>query len=326
MGAIGCLFAGALYQNGLQVAGIARGVHFDSIKRNGLLYYESLNGKKTQIPLNNHFQIFKDVEEAKPYLISLQEGDWIIISSKTYSLESICQEYKPYIERIGYVLILQNGIGNEEIIKRVIPHVIIYRATTTNGALLSEPGYVKHTGSGYTKIGLPSINSINKNTDYKFLEIRTRDLLKAFNNTLPPASFDHDIDSILWEKIFINIGINAIATIHNIPNGELLNSEDLKQQMENSIAEAWEIASKLKIAKLRDAKFYFNATLDVARKTAKNYNSMLQDIKHGRPTEINFLNGKIVEYANNLGLDVPINRELTMKIKAMEMNSKKKSI
>jgi 2-dehydropantoate 2-reductase len=56
----------------------------------------------------------------------------------------------------------------------------------------------------------------------------------------------------------------------------------------------------------------------VAEMTYHNKNSMLQDILKGKPTEIDFLNGKIVEFAKDLGIRVPINELLTFLIKGLE--------
>ena len=56
----------------------------------------------------------------------------------------------------------------------------------------------------------------------------------------------------------------------------------------------------------------------VAEKTYDNKNSMLQDILKGKPTEIDFLNGKMVEYAKELRIRIPINELLTFLIKGLE--------
>jgi 2-dehydropantoate 2-reductase len=56
----------------------------------------------------------------------------------------------------------------------------------------------------------------------------------------------------------------------------------------------------------------------VAESTADNKNSMLQDILKGKPTEIDFINGKIVEFSNRLGIKSPVNEFLTFLVKALE--------
>lgn len=319
MGAIGSLYAVNLYLNGINIAGYLRGENYNCIIKKGL-YFESLSGQQLCISIDDRFHVYNNIENAKSFLESLKKGDWIIISSKAYSTEALCKEFKPYIEKMGYVLLLQNGIGNEEIVKKILPDILVYRASTTNGAYIPSPGIIKHTGSGFTKIGIPKINFINGFNDNNMHELRINQLIQALNISLSPTTFEKNIDIVLWEKIFINIGINALAAIKNIQNGELLKSLILKDQMKKAIKEAWQIADKINNGFPNDPEYYYNKTIEVAQKTSNNYNSMLQDIMHKRPTEIDFINGKIVEYADNLGIDVPINRDLTLKIKELEKN------
>jgi 2-dehydropantoate 2-reductase len=92
--------------------------------------------------------------------------------------------------------------------------------------------------------------------------------------------------------------------------------------MKRAIKEAQYIAQKKNI-EVEEINFV-TLTYDVARKTADNRNSMLQDIQRGNPTEIDFINGKIVSYAKELGLDVPVNETLTYLIKGFEFSNQKK--
>ena len=126
-----------------------------------------------------------------------------------------------------------------------------------------------------------------------------------------------DIIKESWEKVFINIGINAIGTLTRLRNGQLLEHESIKNLMRETVEEA------LKIAKFKEISFpekdYVDLTYDVAEKTYNNKNSMLQDILKGKKTEIDFINGRIVEYAKMLGERVPLNEMLTSLIKGLEV-------
>ena len=119
-----------------------------------------------------------------------------------------------------------------------------------------------------------------------------------------------------WEKALINIGINAIGALTRLTNGELLKKDILKDLMAKAVEEALIIA-KLKNIDL-PSKDYVNLMYKVALDTSANKNSMLQDILKAKFTEIDFLNGKIVNYAKKLGLKVPINETLTSLIKGLE--------
>ncbi|MHA2290085.1 MAG: ketopantoate reductase family protein, partial [Promethearchaeota archaeon] len=119
-----------------------------------------------------------------------------------------------------------------------------------------------------------------------------------------------------WEKAFVNIGINAMGALTRLPNGELLENEYLKQYMGMAVEEALHVAKLKKIALHK--KNYVNLMFSVAQKTYNNKNSMLQDILKEKPTEIDFLNGKIVEFARELGVKVLVNEILTQLIKGLE--------
>ena len=96
--------------------------------------------------------------------------------------------------------------------------------------------------------------------------------------------------------------------------------DGLNDLMSEAVNEALLVAKKKGI-NLSD-KDFVSLTFDIAKKTAENKNSMLQDILKGKKTEIDFLNGIIVEYAKELKISVPINELLTSLIKGIEISLK----
>ncbi|MBD3341056.1 MAG: hypothetical protein GF353_18250 [Candidatus Lokiarchaeota archaeon] len=128
-----------------------------------------------------------------------------------------------------------------------------------------------------------------------------------------------DIIRETWEKIFVNVGINAFGALTRLKNGELLSKKGIKRLMGVAVREAIEVA-KLKNLNLSEINFV-KLTYDVARKTSDNVNSMLQDVLKKKRTEIDFINGKIVEEAKKLGINTPINDLLTQLIKGLEISN-----
>lgn len=317
MGAVGSLWASQLYLNGHQVYGLCRGQHYTKIKKNGLKF-KNLTGKMEPIEINTNFNVFNKKSEAKSFFDKLTSDDCIMISSKAYSLKVIINEFKEEISNHGAILLLQNGIGNEEIVRELLYNVDIYRATTTYGAFLKTPGFIENTGAGFTKIGYPNINKDRSESEMVSRIKKIKKIAQVFSECGLKTEFTTNIDLILWEKIFVNIGINALGTIHNITNGELLENNEIKQKMRDGITEAWKVAKLKNIDVEEEASSYIDLTFDVAKKTAPNRNSMLQDISNGKPTEIDFINGKILNYAEKLGIEAPVNKELTTKIRKLE--------
>jgi 2-dehydropantoate 2-reductase len=243
--------------------------------------------------------------------------DYIFLTTKTYDIEKAIMQYQKLIEVSKWLVILQNGIGNEDVVSKVVSKSKIIRVVTTNGAFLKEPGKVIHTGDGITKIGFPFPEYLNSSEEKR--ENSDGDL-SLLLDLLRLAGFEtllsDDVIKETWEKVFVNIGINAFGALTRLKNGDLLKFEGLKQLMSEAINEAIQVA-KLKDINLSERDF-LELTYDVCRKTAVNRNSMLQDVLNGNLTEIDFINGRVLTYAAELGIKVPINEAITYLIKGLE--------
>jgi len=317
MGAVGSLWASILLNQGYKVFGFCRGKHYNEILKKGLTF-EQLNGEFSTVKQGNNFEVFNSFRAGRKVLESITDEDWLIITSKAYSLSEIITEYHELLKNNESVLLLQNGLGNEEIVKEKIPKIKIYRGITTMGAYLVKPGHILHTGTGFTMLGYPIINyesegAIPINTIGKIQK-----LTGLFNKAGINSEYSNKIDLLLWEKIFINIGINAPASIKNITNGELVQSTEIMELMRKAITEAWKVGKAMNIPLDDNPDRYVELAYDVARKTADNKNSMLQDLLNKKPTEIEFISGKIVKLAKKLGIKAPENEDLTQKIMELE--------
>lgn len=312
-GSIGSLFGGYLAslktsQFSIEMTFFCRDLHAKAINKDGL----KLENKNGILRIN----AIKAYE--KPGEFDDQDSfDFLFLSTKTYDIQNVLENYKSLVEKCKWLVILQNGLGNEDIIKEFCAKEKIIRIITSNGALLKEPGHVIHTGKGYTKMGFPFFESINADNELlKIAQSKLKVLKKLLDLSGLETKIYDDIIKEIWEKVFVNIGINAFGAITRLNNGELLGDENLKDLMGEAVMEAVKIA-ELKQIKLSE-KDYAASAYDVAEKTSDNKNSMLQDVLKGRKTEIDFINGRIVEYARGLGIKVPINALLTYLVKGVE--------
>jgi len=284
-----------------------------------------INGEGLEIYKNQELRKISTIKayENEKYIEECIESDstfgfdFIFLTTKTYDIEKAIIQYQKLIEVSNWLVILQNGIGNEDVVSKVVLKSKIIRVVTTNGAFLEEPGKVIHTGDGITKIGFPFPEDHNSSEEEREKSERDLNLLL---DLLRLAGFEtllaDDIIKETWEKVFVNIGINAFGALTRLKNGDLLKFEGLKHLMGEAINEAIQVA-KLKDIKLTERDF-LELTYDVARKTAVNKNSMLQDVLNGNLTEIDFINGRVLTYANELGIKVPINEVITYLIKGLE--------
>ena len=320
-GSIGSLFGGCLAsvhsdKNPLELIFFGRKNHAVAINREGL----RLTVGEKDLFLKN----IKAYESAKDFTGSLgiNDGyrfDFLFLATKAYDTERAMIEFKSLIESSSWVIILQNGIGNEALVKEYYNEDKILRIVTSHGALLENPGHVRHTGVGFTKIGFAYLKPDNTGVkDYSIAEESLMDLANLLAAGGLQTEIVKDIIKCSWEKVFVNIGINAIGALTGLKNGQLIENSSLRKVMESAVKEALEVAHAMQID-LSD-RDYVELMYSVAKKTYNNKNSMLQDVLKGKPTEIDFINGRIVEFGKKLGIEVVINELLTVLIKGLEFS------
>ncbi len=314
-GSIGSLFGGylAAIQSKnylLEVIFFCKEDHAKMLNKNGLKI-----DLKGSVRIVDNIKAFKNLEDYFNSQMDKSNGfDFIFLTTKTYDIENALFQYMDLIEECKWLVILQNGIGNEDNIKKYCDKTKLVRIITSHGALLKNPGYVYHKGTGFTYIGFPfqDLKKLSRG-EYQDARYLLETILKLAGIE---SSFVENIIEKSWEKAFINIGINALGALTRLKNGRLLESKGLRRIMAEAVKEALKIA-ELKEIELSNEDF-IELTFSVAKETYNNKNSMLQDVIKGKKTEIDFMNGKIVEYARELGLEVPINEILTNLIKGLE--------
>lgn len=241
--------------------------------------------------------------------------DWIVIFVKSYKTEEILHTVKAMSGGNTMILSLQNGIGQEEILKREVPAERIVLGITAHGAAIYKD-CVKHSGKGMTFIGpLEHENEKTFNLCAEFAEI----LNKAGWETRAVR----DIAPYRWKKLIANCAINALTAITGVKNGELARDEELRHIMLLAAEEAWHTARASGI----DVDTSLDETLDFVKdiciRTAENRSSMLQDVTAGRRTEIDYINKTVTVKARENGVNVPVNETLTAIIKKREFKRKK---
>jgi 2-dehydropantoate 2-reductase len=235
-------------------------------------------------------------------------ADLVLLCVKSIDVALALQCIPPLFSSETLLIPFQNGIGHLDIIDTSDIGSRTAFGVTSQGATLLAPGRVRHGGSGLTKIGfIHTADSLRR----KQLENIARLLTTSgFETVTVENILDH-----IWGKLLINIGINALTVIHDCPNGRLLDIPEARATLIAAVQEGEKVAHALGIALDNDP---VDLTLGVCRTTAANISSMLQDARRQRPTEIDAINGALVEKANALSLDVPVNRELVRKVKEIQ--------
>jgi len=235
----------------------------------------------------------------------LSEHDLIVPAVKAYDLESVLRAIKNHLNAKARVVLIQNGLEILKLASKYINSSRLIRAILTFGAYLES----------YNKVNILSAGEILLYTPLK--DSLFMDILNAFKSTDFTIREIKDLKELEWFKTIVNSAINPLSAIVERENGFLIENSLLKEIFIKVADESTKVAKKLGITFHEDP---VHAAMDVARKTANNYSSMLQDIRKGKKTEIDFINGKIIEYGKQIGVNVDLNKMLYAIIKAKEQS------
>jgi len=202
------------------------------------------------------------------------------------------------------VVTLQNGLGNRELLAAALGEARVGQGVTALGATLLGLGRVRHAGQGTTVFGIAPDRA------------RMAALVDLFNTSGLPAELSEDLDALVWGKLVVNAGINALTALLRVPNGALADSVEARALMAGAIAEAAAVAQARGTAlPYRDPLAH---TLAVVQTTSANHSSMLQDVLRGSPTEIDAINGAVAHEGLRLGVPTPINSMLAALVRALD--------
>jgi 2-dehydropantoate 2-reductase len=292
-GAMGGLFGGLLAFSGEEVWLVdVRKEQVDVIRSVGLTLEEE---DKLQIIGVNATQDLR----------SLGKADLVIFFVKTYHTEQAVSDALALEKEDTIFLTLQNGLGNEEILcKRINPKKVML-GVTGQGATLLGPGHVRHAGRGKTFIG-----ELDQEVSDRAIQVA-----KMFREADIDTEVSANIHDLIWDKLLVNVGINALTALTELKNGQLLDYPETLRIMEALVSEAAEVARQ------KGIRIEGNPTekvKTVAEATKGNRSSMGQDIDYRRKTEIDAINGAVVREAKRLGLHAPYNEVVTDLIKMIE--------
>ena len=287
-GAIGS-FIGSLLSKQNNVILIGRKKHVQEINKNGL----TIRGKTN---LTIKIQAETNIKN-----ISF-EPDLFVLTVKSYDTEKAIKQAKSIIKKNTIVISIQNGIDNvDKIIKNVNCKNVI-AGVTTHGCVFLQPGMIKHTGIGKTTIG-----DIKGNASGKIAEVLNKSGIKT--------KISKNIIREIWIKTIVNSSINPLTAVFNCKNEHLLENPLLERIVERICYESTNVANTLNLNLTYDDMIL--ETKKVIMDTSDNFSSMLQSIRMRKKTEIDSINGKIVEIGKKKKIDVYLNELLVFLIKSL---------
>ncbi|QJC52517.1 2-dehydropantoate 2-reductase [Paenibacillus albicereus] len=239
-------------------------------------------------------------------------GRWHVLAVKQTAIGPELLELLAALLRPGDgLLCLQNGIGHLERLAKALPEVRLYAGVTSEGALRAGAREVVHTGEGELHYG-PAPGSAAAGLAEDALLGGWRQALRQAGIA---AFLSNDVEDRICRKLLLNAVINPLTALLDLPNGRLPEHPQGGRLMKALHAESLAILVRSGFAATGEE---WERLLDVCRRTAANTSSMLADVRAGRPTEIDSINGELARLAARHGMPAPLNEAAAALVHALE--------
>ena len=239
------------------------------------------------------------------------EPDLVILSVKSYDTETALRTVRLAVGEKTLIMIAQNGYGNYEKAVSIYGNGKVILSRIIFGSKVEAPGVIRITVcADDVVIGDPSGKIKTETLEY---------IAEALKNAGIPTRHDPEVYKYLWDKIIYNSALNPLGALLNVSYGTLASNPNTKRIMDAVIDEIFEVLKAGGIETFWESAEEFKRVFygKMIPPTASHYPSMLEDIKKGR-TEIDALNGAIVELGKRLGVPTPVNETITNLVRAKE--------
>ncbi|GAB5378759.1 MAG: 2-dehydropantoate 2-reductase [Aliiglaciecola sp.] len=320
-GLIGCYLGAAIAQKNIPVTLLCRAKVRQKL-REGILLSDYLD--HTASIKNLIFHHASDTASTNNF-------DFVWLTVKCTGVESASAELGPFVGDNTVIICCQNGLGSELIVKQRFPNNIVLRAMVPFNVVEMKDGHF-HRGSE----GALTIESLNSSKPW------LSELISSIQSDLLPVNSNAQMDALLWAKLQLNLG-NSINALADIPVKAMLEQKHYRLVIAALMDELLAVTDALNITLpkvtalpghlipkvLRLPNFLFKLIANKMLAIDPNVRtSMWWDVSQGKPTEIDHLNGAIIEQANALDIECPCNQVIVNLVKSLrkiEPEQEKKS-
>jgi 2-dehydropantoate 2-reductase len=297
-GGVGGYFGGCLAKAGNIVTFVARGKHLEAIQQNGL-QVKSTKGDFTIFPA-----------KASDDYLSVKDAELVLVCTKAWQVKDVAQSIAPFIGPNCMVMPLQNGILAADELAEYLPAQNIVGGLCRLFSLIEAPGIIMQRG------GEPTI-VFGELTNEK--SSRTARLKQLFDEAGINNIWTNDIKADLWKK-FIMIASSALLAITKTNYGQLRNLQPTREMLIDLYTEIYHVGIAAGI----------NLSDNIVEKTMQavdafppdSTSSLTRDVWEGKPSEIEYQNGTIVNLGKKLGVPTPINQFVYNTVLPMEMKAR----
>lgn len=240
---------------------------------------------------------------------TLQPIDAVLVTTKIYQSDDATQAVltSGLITANCPIILMHNGLGAGQHLKRLCQEQPLLLASSRHGALKETDTNIRHTGQGMTQLGLVQGNLSSA------LQIS---LCETLNQAIGEVIWHENILIPLWQKLVINSVINPLTARDRVANGQLL-APSYQPEIEALCQQACWVANHCGIPLV--AEDLLAQIQRVLKATALNTSSMLQDVLQHRQTEIDYINGYLIQRAKEHQILVPHHEQVLAAVQTAQI-------
>lgn len=287
-GGVGGYYGARLLANGHDVSFLARGENLKALRSHGLTVLSSFGDLRF-----DEVDAVEDGADAGPV-------DAVLFCVKTYDNESAADAVAGAVQPGTAICSLQNGVENEWFLSGRFPRAVVIGGVARLESWLEAPGVIVQRG-GLADLVVGAFRSENRQA--------ADSLASWFDGTSVPVQVTEDIDSALWFKLLVIAGIGGVTAYCRCPIGKLRHDERLMSLLVGAMEEVEQVAGARRIALPPDpVQIVLSSVSSALDPQAKS--SMCRDVENGRPLEVEAINGAVVRFGAEMGVDTPANRTI----------------
>lgn len=285
-GGVGGYFGAMLARSGTDVAFIARGAHLAALKEKGLLI-ENTKGENLCL---DRVQATDDPAMVGPV-------ELVLFAVKLPDSETAVRALRPLFGPGTAIVSFQNGVQKDDLLRREFGNEAVMGGVAYISAFIARPGVIRHVG-GMGRLVFGEFDGHRSPRALAFLE------------ACQQAGFDielaEDIRRRIWEKFVLLVGLSAATASMRMPVGPIRENPLTRQFLLDLMQETAAVGRALGVA-LPDG--YAEDRLEFTRKFPPTMTaSMCHDLEQGKPLEVMWLSGAVVDLGRQAGVATPANR------------------
>ena len=299
-GGMGALFGAILQEGGLAVTLVdTNAEHVAAMKKNGL--------KITGFGGDRAIDV-----DARETGSNIDRADIILFQCKSHGTRDAASGVRHLVDKGAVCVSFQNGLGNEEVISEVVGAENVLGGLTAMAAVLEGPGLVRDFSRVPSSVGEMGGGD----------SARAEAIAKAFTAAGLETHVSEDVRRDIWKKLLGNIAMSAASGATDMTSVEVLSVPELKATAFRALDEAFAVATAQGINLDHDAAVAGLEMITAPGGTGDNKSSLCVDLLNGRPTEVDFIYGSVIELGRKSGVPTPTLETLASIVKGLEARNR----